>query len=482
MFLFENETLLTNGAAKSAFGHAFAFYDNYLLSALYRAIVIDKGGERDLEVIAEKSAISYAVIPSGCQKSQLIQESLESQNSAFSIALAKKETILSKDEKIDGWETFDNLNRYLSQIATTEIYINRDKKQAIVFAEKEKVRGSANVSEDWLQALCSMLFMVLPWYYPDKNEETAKFFRSISVGNKDISSEDAKKIVVEYINGVALKLDIKNLVLQKQLKGFSKRKIEAQAREKRDALVDLHRSIDRYTEDLKNLYDRVATEKRVLSALEMYQPSDDDEFLTFFQEHKNLTVSSVVGETIYYNVVDTLEFYDEDEARDLFENKGSWAYMHPSKLVSNALKTIFVENRGIIRVCASFSLSGNNLVSPIRDRWEETSCMPNPHIYFFACSGANDTYYSQYAKQGEWALAIEQSISATKNWSVGDSVVGREMFKWFTDMIDEAPCIYVTDGSPIHRVTDECRLVTLREYIKIVADKKASESEETTNG
>ena len=58
------------------------------------------------------------------------------------------------------------------------------------------------------------------------------------------------------------------------------------------------------------------------------------------------------------------------------------------------------------------------------------------------------------------------------------------MFRWIGNN-ETVPCIYVSDGSPIERVTDDMKLVTFAEFKKIVDGAKAreaKESEEVNNG
>ena len=132
------------------------------------------------------------------------------------------------------------------------------------------------------------------------------------------------------------------------------------------------------------------------------------------------------------------------------------------------LKAIFADHKGVIRVNAVFDLQQFKLVTPRQNEAFVAEAMPNPHIYFYGCSGGNDQYYSQYAENGDWDLGIEQAISATKNLAWGDRAVCTRMINWLRNN-DAYPCIYVAEKlQPIDRVTKEMKLVTFQDFLRMI--------------
>ena len=135
-----------------------------------------------------------------------------------------------------------------------------------------------------------------------------------------------------------------------------------------------------------------------------------------------------------------------------------------------------MERRGIIRIHAVFLLESFKMINPLRHGTFLSDSMPNPHIYYHACSGGNETYYYRYAESGDWDLAIEQAIAATKNLNWGDSIVSEEMVEWLFDNGD-TPCIYVNDDySPIEKVTKEMKLISFRDFMEAITAKEGEES------
>lgn len=471
MFINANETQLTNREAGYIFGDAASYNGDCSLSALFRAIVINHDDCTDIQKLPDMVFVRYR--NADCDDGDCVNYVMRQCPEAISILTYDGSFQGLEIEAPDGWETFDAppyyLNRYLSQTTRSKVYINREEKRVVAVVERR-------IKNEWIQSFCSMLWVVLPWYYPEKNDDVIKFFKSISIGNKEVSDEQAKQIVIDYANAAAKKLNIRDITLHQMLDGVADRARQESIRTNQSRVNDLMRSIEDLSRQLSRRYEEYATASATLQGLEKMEPKSDDSFFQFFRQHNNIRIEQISGLTLYYGVTDTLEFYDEEEARILFENKNSWAHGYSEDYLT-ILKTIFVDKRGIFRVSAAFSLSDMKMVHSIKGQYPENDSIPNPHIYNYGCDGANGNYYSAYAKTGDWDLAIEQSISATKNWSVGDSAVGKRMFSWLRDY-DDVKCIYVTDGSPMEGVTDDCKLISFREYKELIANKLRQEAEE----
>lgn len=468
-----NETILTSEETSELFKQASPFDGDYSLHALYRAIVLEHesiGGAADISTLKEKSVVKQFRIAEDPSINTIV-------DGDYPICLIKYFGDNFQNTAIDseGWESIDSaicpLNRFLSQTAPSKVYINRDSRRVIAI-----VKGT--ISAAWIQSFESMLWLMLPWYYPERNDEEIKFFKSISTGKNAPSESEAKQNLIAYVNSVAEKHNVRDVQLHALLDGVQDSYRQSQLQEYSDQRDTIKEEINDYTAYLQNKYRRLMEVMEIIKGLELLPPEEDGAWFDFFKQHKNVKITEVSGADIFYSVVDTLEFYDEDEVKLLLDNKTSWASEYKAMLPM--LKTIFIEKRGIFRVNACFKLLNLSLVVPVKRKQADNGGMPNPHIYNYACSGGNDQYYSQYANEGNWDLAIEQSIAATKNWAAGDAAVGRKMFDWIS-VNSTVPCIYVTDGSPMtNGVTTDARLVSLEEYAEII--RKKTEQEGTNNG
>jgi hypothetical protein len=172
-------------------------------------------------------------------------------------------------------------------------------------------------------------------------------------------------------------------------------------------------------------------------------------------------------------VNETLEFYDLDEFNRISENSHSFLHDFLDSTV-RGIRAIFGERKGVIRVDAEFTLQNFKAILSREGDHSTENSMPNPHIYFFGCDGANGQYYSQYAESGEWDLAIEQAIAATKNLNWGDSTVCKRMLRWIEENA-YTPFIYVDNGTPIEKVTKDMKLVSFMDFLTLIEPKEQEE-------
>lgn len=507
MIIARNEVELLSDGANVLFGRAPRLsvltpsgkqYD-YSLGALIRAIVINKCPERvianDAEDMTDVGWLRTGT-SEGTSEKMLNPEwalqffrTLEAPltimavtDSSFGALESQLRERINNKETSYGWETFDGnplfINRYLSQFEKSMVIMHRERRQVIAIVD-------GDLTELWLQAFESMLWALMPWYFPEKTPETMEFFKKISVDNKQTAASAlrAREAFLKYVNDAAKQIDLRSLNLHKLLDGIADEVRQSQISSYQSKYDETSDAIERRSTELEALYKSIDQIRQMLSALENQAPSTDDTMFKFFNEHKNLTLVEVRETTLHYCVTDTLEYYDVDELKRILANENSWLCRAYSQDTLKYIKALFVEKRGIIKVTADFMLSGLKMVHSVRGTvWNYNEAMPNPHIYYYGCDGANGQYYSKYAQTGDWDLGIEQSISATKNWSVGDSAVGIRMMQWLSEhrCNNEMKFIYVDDGKPMTRVSETSTLVSMAEFIEMInkQDEKAESTQE----
>ena len=453
---------LVSDDANEIFGGCQPFDNDWSLDALVRAIVM-KYSEWSFETIAERVSTNKIRVRS--------REDMDSALRNHTEAVLVVECINCFDEAVtcyEGWKaefTFNGkpfpVNQYLSQYCRTKIYINEELKRIVAFVDRR-------ANHVWVQAFESVICRLMPWYFPlDLSDEEKAFYKSIAVDNKAVKPEEAAEILVNFVNTVAQQIDFRALKLHRMLDGIADRSRQSRMRDLRSSITSTGRDIQSYRNTLADLYSRLDSYNLELNGLEALPPEKDDAMFTFFNNHKQLTILDVMDSELRFGVEDTLEFYDEDEFVRVFKGGRSYLSNHHPK-VRKALWAIFKERRGVIRIQATFKLRNFKLVEPMSRNTFVKNCMPNPHIYYHACSGGNETYYYQYAESGDWDLAIEQAIAATKNLNWGDSTVCSEMVSWLTNN-ECTPCIYVADGlKPIDGVDKGMKLMSFHDFMGAV--------------
>ena len=473
MQISKDAMILTGYDANALFGDPAVIDGDASLSAFLRAIVL-KSGAYSVNNLGELTKVSLVRV----RRDQELEIALD-----FESSISLVECFGCFDAEIDSGEdwisefTFNGksfpVNQYLSQFARTKIYVNEKKRRVVAYVQ-------SRVTNIWIQAFESVLCRLMPWYFPhDLSDDDKKFYKTISADNKSVSTDDAVKAFVSYVDSIAESFNLKDLILHKQLDGVADRMRQSIMANLRSELSRLTENINEYRSRIADLYEDYDRAVIELNGLETTPPAKDDAMFQFFKKHKQVSIITSGTNALKFGVNDTLVFYDEDEFKRIFNNGDSYlgTYNYSNEVLS-ALWGIFGEHRGIIRTQAVFNLRSFKLVEPIRHMTFVKDSMPNPHIFYHACSGGNEVYYEQYAESGDWDLAIEQAISATKNLNWGDSTVCREMIGWLIDN-SEVKCIYVNDGSLMDEVNESSRLVSFDEFVELI---KKIQGDSTENG
>lgn len=456
--------VLVGDDANEVFGNCPSIDNDWSIYALVRAIVL-KYGNFDTKDLAKNAMVERRRARSCADMESLLSDTYRLE------ALTIVECLKCFDESADGgseWKTEFSVggkpfpvNQYLSQFGRTKIYLSEAQKRLVAFVDGR----ATNV---WIQALESVMCRLMPWYYPaDLTREEQNFYRSIAVDNKAVAPAEKIEIFVQYVNEIAGKIDFRDFKLHKLLDGIADKARQTRISSLTNVVADLRETINRLMRDLSRQYETLDENLLELNALEQTEPKSDNAMFTFFSNHKQVNLLEVYDTALRFGVVDTLEFYDEEEFARLLGNHRSFLYEF-SDSVRKGLKAIFSDHKGVLKVNAVFDLHNFKLVEPRQDDSFVNEAMPNPHIYFYGCSGGNGQYYSQYANSGDWDLGIEQAISATKNLNWGDSTVCRRMIRWL-QYDSTHPCVYVADGlQPIEKVTEGMKLVTFQDFLRLI--------------
>lgn len=448
---------LTGGDANRVFGDPSSVGGSTAISVVLRAIVLRHDGADDSqEALRAKTRVTSNRVS---DKSDML--SLFGGNSAISIAFTNREDLFRESfDGCVGWVELDKERHpaviFTSQIIPTRIFINEDERRIVVFIAKMP-------SFLWMQALIASAPAVLKWYFPSVKDVPADeiaFFRSIGPrkGLEQESDEKLSKAITDFADKVADETGFveksRSLFIRGSLSGYFNRTRDRRIKTLESNMDDVSRDIDNYTRRLADLYsdlDRIRTD---LCGLKTIKNASSESIIKFFEEHKQITLISYDEDAgdIIYGVDETLEFFDDDEVEDVIANDDSFLYNCGDTTIA-VFKAIFGDKKGVFRVNTEFRLSVGSLVSPLRHVSFIEDAMPQPHLYFYGCSGGNDKYYAEFAKRGEWDMAIEQSIAATKNINFGDITVSERMMGWIEDHQD-VKCIYINDGS----------LVSIREF------------------
>lgn len=324
----------------------------------------------------------------------------------------------------EGWIALDKppfpVSLFLSKISSTTVFVNKELKRAIIFVKR--------ATPNWLDALSSSLFRILEWIYEDDtkiSDEEKALFKAIH--------EQNLQLVTELMDKAAEKIDFKGYTEKKMLYGWTTGMRQAQINSLEAESQRVKKDIVDYEKAVAEKYDKLAILCENINALSNLPEGEDEEFYKFFKRHSQLSIYRVDvnrnngGKMLFYQILDTLEFYDVDEFDRMYNNKTSILYTntHSSDELREFFYNIFKLEKGRIRVNSIFKLQNLSSITPAQGIDVETTpnSIRHPHLYHFGCLGGNQTYIQNYMAEGNWDLAIEQTIAATKNINFGDTTV-----------------------------------------------------------
>lgn len=457
-------TLITGSDANALFGDD---YDNLLETTLrYIALKYHQGDIADIKPI-RSNCEQFSRYADGNELAQLAENG--DVDTELFIYTAPRDTKLLYIDA-EGWVQLDKppfpVSLFLSKVSETRVFINNNVKKAIIFVR--------NATEKWIELLCASMFRVIPWRCNNGEIDKDDHLLFASICQRD--SETFTSIV----NSLVRKKDLKSVRLKTMLFGWGDGYREVQMQSIQNRINEYHRYIADCQNKISNYLRGLAELNVNLSALQAQNISKDDSVFKFFKTHSDIYVKTTqrdpqYGDILYYSIVDTLEYYDKDEFLRVFNNDGSHLGRAPRE-VRELLYAIFAENKGAIRVESYFKLINLSSLYPI----ERTTSgdfidisIPHPHLYHYACLGANGNYINSYLENGDWDMAIEQTIAATKNVNFGDGAV---MSKFINDLVGA----YNTNIKFI--VADNGTEMTFKEFLEYIRKREEKTDEGTENG
>ena len=460
-------TLLTNSDANAFFGvesHSFPFGSTVLEATLrYVAVVHCPENIEKVKLIKVQSS----TFNPGARGNDFAASMMETSHNIL-IVESRNGAELPYIDK-EGWIALDTppypVAPFLSKASATAVFLNRDAQKVILFVKR--------VTERWIDEFCSSLFRVLPWIYTEDYRLTEGELALF----KSAHDKDSPKFT-KVVNELAQKYDFKSMMMARTLIGWNNHFREAQLRTLEKKCEEVRNNILRQESTVASLYMDLDALLFNLNAM-MNQPADtDDRLFNFFKTHKQLGVyrvqNSSNGKTLFYTVTDTIEYYDEDEFVRVRDNPNSYFNTSPCGAeVREVFNAIFALNKGKFRAEAIFTL--NNLSSLSAQRLQrsggyDATHLPHPHLYHHACLGGNEGAINRYMRDGDWDLAIEQSIAATKNVAFGDSTVVSKMLRDVASCFESCRCIIADNGTEM----------TPREFLNYI--RTAENNEGDNNG
>ena len=329
----------------------------------------------------------------------------------------------------EGWHRVEKVTAFFRKVFTVLCFINPELKSVLLFTEGMDIRR--------MHYLQCGIFAFIPWYFDPEagvTELEMELINSLREKSSDKYEACIAKIAEQY--------DFETARIRKLLKGFETRyeRIQRQSIQNDiDAIVRRLNDLDRqYSDYLRSKRDYENT----LLGLDMKitQSGEDSEIMDYFLHNKQLVLEDVDGSSMQFVVKTTLDYFDEDLARRVIENNGSWLYQNDygdqynngaisAEDMRLLMTEIFLNQSLRIRFCAAYSFTIGGSVNALSNYDYPASCreyMPNPHIDRYSCLGNYKRIINERLRENDYIGAIEQCVSSGKSLNFGDGAVMRE--------------------------------------------------------
>lgn len=343
-----------------------------------------------------------------------------------------------------GYEEMDSkqfpINAFLSKVSPTRVFCDIEKRRALVC-----VQGATS---QWLNLFSAILYKLLPWIYKDGKlpEDEIEIFKLFAQKKVDLTR------FTELINDFCAHCDIRDLLLKASLKGWENQIVDVQIESAKQNVQSCLTTVSVAERELGEALDVLATAQLKLNSLERMRTNNDEALYEFFKAHKQLNIVSKTNCSdgclqLRFSISDTLDFYDQEVFKTVFDNPNS-PIGRASQEVKDVLWGVFMLNKGTIKVEAGFELSNLSSLRPVKidTPGMYITALPHPHLYHYSCLGGNAGYILKYMKEGDWDLGIEQAIAAVKNINFGDSVVLRAFLIDLFTYSECCKCIIADNG------------------------------------
>lgn len=336
-----------------------------------------------------------------------------------------KKCLVDSPDFVELNDNFCPVNQFLSSKPQfSRVFVNNTRKTAVI------TTSSSSPSTRWFVKMLSILPKILQWLFTTEELRTDKYFKSLLDENCDE--------IVKVVDEICSNFDLRKIQLTKLLSGYEGCYLREQILHLKESNEGLYRNIKNYEETIAQyLQEKSINDIKINSLQNALSNEEKDVVLNFFIQRPCLQIIKRSHSALYYSIVETLEFYDEEEYARSMPNHISVLPNNCQDNYKKLLDSIFVDRKGVFRVKSDFVFTyPAKLVAKQKGEIEGSQyndVLPHPHLTTYACLGGNKNEINKYLEEGNWDMAIDQTIGATKNINFGDAVVVAKFLKFLKD-------------------------------------------------
>lgn len=408
------------GELHSLFGDRLRsnFFSSQLLNTVFRYTKLltegEKAFENDTEQMVYKDHRASEVYFDGVAQCYNYFTVLTGCGNGYDGSIA--ECITNNPDYVELKTSNCPINRFLSSSPQfSRVFVNANKKNVIVTTSSERP------SEKWFIRMLSALPRIMSWVFTTDELRQNAFFKHLY--NENV--EEMQTMIKELCD----KVDVRKSLLTKSLSGYGKTFLSDDIATLKNRNSSLMSTIRDYQESIAGALDNISENNiKIQSLVNVVNGMDGDMVLNFFLQRPSLyAIPCSSNGKCPYGIITTIEYYDEDEYKRCIDSYLIEYSNEVRQKYRKFLDSIFLERKGKFRTKSEFMLTKLSSIRPIKEGCEYSTrydnILPHPHLAFYGCLGGNEGAITQYLLDGNWDMAIDQTIGATKNLCFTDSAV-----------------------------------------------------------
>lgn len=353
------------------------------------------------------------------------------------------------------------------------VYTNEAVHAAYIFTSKK-------VPLQIYHVLQAFIPRYLPWLFEDSpiSDREQALLKSLT--------ERYEPKYLNLINEIYDGIDIKQIVLERNLRGFNGTFTKDSLRDVKNRISNVERRIEDYIAQLANYREQIhalnATKIGLETELSVGTDAADQALIDYFSTNNAVNFVRARDGVLEFYVCSTIETYQLNSYHDIKDWATSWYNVDclpPSSKLTRAqmhrlMDAIFEEKLFKVRICAAYRADPIHIDDPLPMKYYDfpsrvlQTHTPNPHMDRYQCLGQLEGRATALLESKDWFGLLEFLTAITKGLNFSDQVVTHT----FVDQL------YVTDAKCIQTADKQC-LTPLEAYRLVEALDK--EKQEATN-
>lgn len=286
-----------------------------------------------------------------------------------------------------------------------------------------------------------------PWKFRDNppTEMEKKFILAL-INNQ---SGPVEELLRDYIKFTRIAEKLTSSKLDK----FMNTLLEAKLRSARAQEEDTLRRIYELEQQIAALRETYRRHCDLIMGIQYNHHNDEiDEFRQIFLSNPSCHLESVNNTTLTFFLTRPLTNFNEDAYDSMTSNEHSCVFDYAASLgltsrqMRKMYNALFIENRYRVHVFGGFTVDfENNRIHLLRGEDSNSvgeNCIPNPHIYYYACQGGYAADYSDAFSRYDYADVLTTALSEVANINWTDISPVRKFAADLCSNYRETPCIW----------------------------------------